>query len=78
MILFSNLHSYYFLNYPPLNTRFSAFEGRTPCLILTAIRIFVREMHVLTESLVILGVKKEDEIQFIKITQGMPHIYIVF
>ena len=65
-------------NYPPLNTRFSAFAGLTPCLILTAICIFVREMHVLIESLVILGVKKEDEIQFIKITQDMPHIYVVF
>ena len=32
----------------------------------------------LIESLVILGVKKEDEIQVIKITQGMPHIYVVF
>ena len=36
-------------------------------------------MRVIIESLAFLGIKKEDEIKFIKITQGMPHdTYIVF
>ena len=36
-------------------------------------------MHVLIESLDFFDIKKEDEIKFIKIAQGMPHdTYIVF
>ena len=41
--------------------------------------MFIRQMHVLIESLAFLSIKKEDEIKFIKITQGMLHdICIVF